>query len=581
MAPSRWSRSLRRVSSAAATVGIFLAAALLGTWPLAGNLASAVPLGTERVPTVPLFNLWELWWNADRAAHFFAGYWDAPIFFPAFGTFTYSEPQPLTGLIVAPLWHLSLTPALIYNIALLTILTLNGVFAYRLARALGAHRLPAVLGGILTVSLPFVAMVVGVLHNTTVFGMAWTLEGLVRFGRTGARRWSVWAGLGFVVTYLTMQQHALFLAPFALAAGVLALREQQYRMRPLSALLLAGALTTLVILTLALPAILIHAEAGFVRPEVVVQALSAQPTDFLQRPSTALVPLPPPASRENGGLFPGVLLGLLAMVGLLGAVRQVDQRGWCIYLAGTALCASLLALGLRFEIGGWYPFATLRAIVPGLAEVRAPFRFAIIAQLAAAMLAVMGLAYLQSLLPPKRTWLLVVLGLLAAAENLAVPAPLTRLPTTPRTPWSAWLHAQPDSTVLAHVPFPAGLEVEDYEIEAWRMFAQIDHQKRMVNGYSGYFPRIRAADGTSVPVYTQFQLTMAQHFPDQSLLCTLQKDLGVTMLVVDNQWLDQHTEQMDAQRAFLRQVYTDSQVHVYFLEIPAGVCQPSAAQAQP
>src|SRR5215207_9025081 len=96
-----------------------LVAAIAVTWPLALHLTTAVPLGTEREATVPLFNLWTLWWTADRAAHAFAGYWDAPIFQPTPGAFTFSEPQTLTDLLVAPLWGLGVPPALVYNVALL------------------------------------------------------------------------------------------------------------------------------------------------------------------------------------------------------------------------------------------------------------------------------------------------------------------------------------------------------------------------------------------------------------------------------------------------------------------------------
>src|SRR4051794_35687787 len=76
----------------------YLALAIWATWPLAGwtepdpksplarrafNFTTALPQGTESVATVPLFNLWTIWWNADRARHGFHGYWDAPIFYPA------------------------------------------------------------------------------------------------------------------------------------------------------------------------------------------------------------------------------------------------------------------------------------------------------------------------------------------------------------------------------------------------------------------------------------------------------------------------------------------------------------------
>src|SRR5260370_39421569 len=141
---------------ASAVLGGCLLAALAGTWPLAINLTTAIPEGTEHEATVSIFSLWGLWWTANRVAYGFAGYWDAPFFHPAMGVTTYSEPFPLAGLAVAPLWGLGLPPALIYNVALLGLLTLNGVFGYRVARAIGLSPSPALIGGLLIVTLPLV-----------------------------------------------------------------------------------------------------------------------------------------------------------------------------------------------------------------------------------------------------------------------------------------------------------------------------------------------------------------------------------------------------------------------------------------
>ena len=43
---------------------------------------------------------------------------------------------------------------------------------------------------------------------------------------------------------------------------------------------------------------------------------------------------------------------------------------------------------------------------------------------------------------------------------------------------------------------------------AWRMFAQIDHHKPLVNGYSGFFPQARGFYDEIIPVYTLFQLSI-------------------------------------------------------------------------
>ena len=91
---SRGVRELRRPLLGA--VGHLLTAVAV-TAPLAWR-PGRLPLGTEPVATVPRFNLWTLSWTADRLTHGFAGWWDAPIFWPQRGAFAFSEPQPLTGL---------------------------------------------------------------------------------------------------------------------------------------------------------------------------------------------------------------------------------------------------------------------------------------------------------------------------------------------------------------------------------------------------------------------------------------------------------------------------------------------------
>lgn len=572
--PSSSSMTTRALS--AATVGcVCLSAALVATWPLAINASNAIPLGTEQEPTVPLFNLWSLWWTADRIAHGFAHYWDAPFFYPNKGVFTYSEPQFLTGLMVSPLWFLDAPPALIYNLAVWALLTLNGVFAYRLARALELPSLSALLSGVLTVTLPFVANVYGVLHIIALFGILWTLEGLVRFGRGGTTRSALWAAAGFLATFLTCQQYALLFAPFAAAAGLVALAQNRYRMVAALRLISVSLVMGLIVLLVAFPALMVHAELGFHRSERIVQALSARPGDFLTRPATALVRFPPPDPADTAGLFPGAILSGLALAGVAIGVRDPQRRRWTAYLVGSAVIAALLVLGLNLRLAGWRPFATVRLILPGLEGLRSPFRFAVITQLAFPFLAAMTLARARQLLTLRGAGFIVALvGLLAAAENLSVPVPLTGVPPSPRTSWSAWLRAQPDTTVVAHVPFPAGLHVSDYEIEAWRLFAQIDHRKPITNGYSGYFPQARRPDGVVIQTYTQFQLAMATRFPDHRLLCVLDKSLGVNTLIVGQDWLAGHKSQMDAYADSLRPVYADEEVRIYALLAPEGKCRP-------
>ncbi|SRR5258708_17674093 len=68
-----WSRGAWR----GAVIGACLATALACTWPLALHLTSSVPLGTETAPTVPVFDVWTLWWSADRLMLGYADLWNA------------------------------------------------------------------------------------------------------------------------------------------------------------------------------------------------------------------------------------------------------------------------------------------------------------------------------------------------------------------------------------------------------------------------------------------------------------------------------------------------------------------------
>jgi hypothetical protein len=104
------------------------------------------------------------------------------------------------------------------------------------------------------------------------------------------------------------------------------------------------------------------------------------------------------------------------------------------------------------------------------------------------------------------------------------------------------------------------------------MFAQIDHQKPMVNGYSGNFPQARTPQGLVIPIYTQFQLAMAQQFPSEPLLCIMSRSQDVTTLVIDRDWLATHGTQMAAFTDFLEPAYADEQVQIYQLGTPPGKC---------
>jgi hypothetical protein len=230
-----------------------------------------------------------------------------------------------------------------------------------------------------------------------------------------------------------------------------------------------------------------------------------------------------------------------------------------------AALAGLLSLGLNLTIVGWQPFEFLRSYFPGFSQLRSPFRFAVITQMCLVLLASGGLAYLSRFIhsTSRQIVLVGIIGLIGVVENLCIPQPLAMVPSTSRTEWTMWLQGHPNHTVIAHLPFPQGLHVSDYEVEAWRMFAQISHEKPLVNGYSGNFPH----------GYSLFQADMVKNFPEQNLLCFLYHRLDVDTLVVDHLWLTTNKDQLGAFPNLLNPVYADDHVHIYELKDEKTTCQ--------
>jgi hypothetical protein len=236
---------------------------------------------------------------------------------------------------------------------------------------------------------------------------------------------------------------------------------------------------------------------------------------------------------------------------------------------GITLGAMVLAMGYNFGFGALSPFGFLRNVVPGFSELRSVFRFAVIMQAVLPVLAVFALAALRG----RQRWagagLVAALALAGSAENLSVPQGLVAVPESPRTAWTQWLKGRDDLLAVAHIPFPVGLKVKDYEIEAWRMYAQIDHGKPIVNGYSGYFP----------PGYTDFQLDMGLRFPAADLLCELNRGLEVDTLVVDRSWLAAKSGEMESVTGMLQPLYDDADVQIYRITTTEEQCVRESAQS--
>ena len=453
---------------------LYVVAAFVATWPLLLHVSTKLPMGTEPSPTVVLFNLWTMGWNATWPSQAGAEYWNAPIFHPAPGTFAFADPQPLTGLIATPLWHLS--PVLAYNGMLLTFLVLNAWSARSLLVARGFDAVTALFGGLFVQFLPFLAHERGVLQLQPLFPAVWAVDQVWKLAEHGRLRNGLGLGLAGAATFLMSEYLAVFLVMFLLPVVPLLWRELKRSARGLA---LAAGIGALLVLPVAVPQAIWLNAFGFERSDRTVERFSASASDYLRRSPALWNTDSPDASNKH--LSPGVILLVLAGAGAWVGLRSGGMRrrwSWFLLLAGA--WALLLSLGPIPLMGSFAPYEAVRWI-PGLASLRSPFRFAVFVQLAVALLAV---AAIESL--TKRRGLVTTLAIacLALIEILPRPSPMVDAP--PR------VERTDISSPVVFLPFVHGTNAADYFRTTAAMCALLPSGARLVNGYSGYFPELNS-----------------------------------------------------------------------------------------
>lgn len=363
-------------------VGGYIVLAVAVTWPLARELTTHLPVGLEPSATVARFNLWTMEWNARSLGDLLAGYWDAPIFWPEDGSFAWSEPQPLTGVVYTVLrWVVG--PATSYGLLVLGALTLNGLAIEGLARRLGVARVPAVATGALGVALPFVLAELGVLQLLMVFPLVFALAALFDLAAAHEQGEPLWGpalrlGAWLAVTALTCSYYAAFAVVVVPAAAIALLGRRLLRRSMLAALGLAMVAAVVP----ALPVLVgqaVHTTGQGWSAETV-RSLSADPGAWLRSPGPAVADaLPWVAAGGVPALWPGTVLVVGGAAGAVVGLRRPSRRRMLALLVVLAV-AAMLAGGLAVTVAGWAPWSVLRDHVPGFDRIRSPFRLAVVVQ---------------------------------------------------------------------------------------------------------------------------------------------------------------------------------------------------------
>ena len=475
-----------------AWLGWFVVSTLILTWPLAAHLNDALPLGSERSGTIPYFNLWTFAWNADRLADGYDGYWNAPIFHPTSGTFALSDPQPFTGFLFAAVRNVVGGDVATYNLLFLATVLANGIAAAWLARTLGCCVTAAALAGLLAQSLPALAAESGVFQLAGIAPSLVAIGLSIRLARQPRTSTGLALGSMLVITFLTSAYYGVYTG-LLLLPGLAFLLHRIPRRREWR----AGLAAALPILVLLVPWTM-QQSSNSIDHDRSADALvrtSARTFDYAGLPLVTLAGGRAPwlSTRDDlrVGLYPGTALMALAVVGFLASRRSRRGRRLAAFFAFGAGLAFVLSLGPRIDGGVAGPYRLLHELVPGFDKMRNTYRFGVFVQVFLLMLAMLGL---REAFRRKHATLAVVCVALGLLEILPIPRRLvTAPPDRASSSWAQGLSQLPDGVAVA-LPFPQSKRASAYARTVVDMLYALDHGKPLLNGYSGFLPKVHRED---------------------------------------------------------------------------------------
>jgi hypothetical protein len=198
---------LQRPTPVLAATAAYFALTIAYAWPLPAHVLH----GIAHDPGDPILNTWILWWTT-KAVPLSSHWWNAPMFFPAVGTFAFSE--HLLGLapLAAPIIAVTENATLGYNVTLLSTYVLCGLGMYFLGYTITRRHDAAFVAGLAYAFAPYRLGQVPHVQMLAAFWAPVSLAALHRYDREPRLRWSALAAFAWLMQALSNGYFLFFLA---------------------------------------------------------------------------------------------------------------------------------------------------------------------------------------------------------------------------------------------------------------------------------------------------------------------------------------------------------------------------------
>jgi hypothetical protein len=591
---------------------LYLLLTLVMTWPLVLNFTTAIPGdGFDGWQ-----NYWNLWWVKVALVERQQNPFVTDLLYHPTGVGLYFHTlNPFNGLVTLPIQlSFGLFPA--YNAVVLLSWVLAGYGVYLLTRWVLDSSLPTPHSPLPTPRSPLPAFFAGLVFTFSPFHMAHLLGHMqvmalqwIPFyalyllrslqASSGGRPWfrsAFMAGFFLALTGLCDWYFVLYLFFFTGIALVWVLVQRLMRIgrgfgyrqelrAALTALFAVGVTGTFFLVLLApilAPMVREALQFSFmVRPATDLYLLSASVMDFLAPNRLHTLFRPESFSWIGNQVAPvserTISIGYLPLaLALVGVWR--DRRR-TLFWAVCALFFLLLALGPRLHLGNitasdiptgetvieqWTPYALLNRLIPFMRISRSVSRYALMVQLASAVAAAVGLAYLMARFRMARLSLGIGACLVVLFEFWVAPYPISP-PDTP--PFYEQLRAVPETGAVLNLPM-------NYDRPGYLLYQTVHHRPLTVAYISREDPRTLTE---RAPVLQHFRHLGADILDVDPVAVgpTVLHDLGVAFVVLDRYKMPggqerEYTETLAA-AIFAGQepLYADDRITAYQVSPPA------------